>query len=55
MDFDAELERQNQMIEKAQKTKKQPKAGKTGKLFDSAQHELEKKKKNGDEPESPKA
>jgi len=40
------------MIENGKKGKK-PKAGKAGKLFDSAQHELEKKKKI-DEPSSPK-
>ena len=47
--MDPEIEKQAQMIKK-----KQPKAGKPGKFFDSAQHELEKKKKLGGEPESPK-
>jgi|JI9StandDraft_1071089.scaffolds.fasta_scaffold2761270_1 hypothetical protein len=36
--------RQNELIEKALKGKK-PKVGKAGRIFDSANHELEKKKK----------
>ena len=42
--MDPELEAAAQKIEQL-KAKKKPKAGKTGIMFDSANHELEKKKK----------
>ncbi len=41
------------MIERAMKGKK-PKVGKTGRIFDSASHELEKKKKANESEASDK-
>jgi len=49
MDRDEELEAQLQLIQQSAKAKKQPKIQKSGRIFDSANHELEKKKKVGTE------
>ena len=51
MERDDELERQNALIEAAM-NKKKPKVAKAGRIFDSANHELEKNKKHHDSESS---
>ena len=46
--MEGELQKQSQLIDQGAK-KKQPKAGKAGTMFDSANHELSKQKKGGEE------
>ena len=52
--MDAELERQSELLmaAKGKHGGKKPKVAKSGIMFDSANHELEKKKKTNDEPGS---